>query len=125
MTNIPDASSLDNSLLIKNKLIESINTIKSNIATDIKNQSKSGKNFITLNLSDFMPSPAELGIDYQYFTMEVTEAILKILVDKHYEPEIDIINGNILLNLKWKNNSYKLDPNKVYPLLNKYIKKNN
>lgn len=103
MNDLPDATSLDNYAYLQNLIKETVKKIRSNIITHIKTAADTPNNHYTVVVSSFLPSPDQLGEDYNSVLFEVCEHICQMLIAKKYDIETDVSkNSTYSITLSWR-----------------------
>lgn len=119
MADIPDATTLDNYAYLQNLIKETIKKIKTNIIQNIKMLSGTGNNRHTIIVSSFLPSPDQIGEDYNSVLFEVCEAVCRMLVEKKYDIETDVSkNSTYSITFSWRKKSFE----GKCPTFTKYLK---
>lgn len=119
MSDIPEATTLDNYAYLQDLIKKTVAKIKSNIAQNIEILKGTANNRYTIIISSFLPSPDQIGEDYNSVLFEVCEAVCRILVAKKYEIETDVSKTNTYsITLSWRKKSFE----GKCPTFTKYLK---
>lgn len=108
MADLPDATTLDNYAFLQDLIKKTVLKIKADLIHNIKMLAGTANNRYTIIVSSFLPSPDQVGEDYNSVLLEVCEAVCQMLLAKNYEIETDVSkNSTYSITLTWRKKAFE------------------